>query len=122
MKSEIKKRVLRWAVLGTAITAIGAAPAKALVVTQDTVAASLAAALTSGAAGGITVTGATLSGQTGTGTASSGTYTNVSGTYGIGDGIILSSGNVSNYGDGPNTSRPLRPIMGRVQRPHKMYF
>ncbi|MBK17523.1 MAG: hypothetical protein CMM52_01610 [Rhodospirillaceae bacterium] len=79
-------------------------PAKALVVAQDTVAASLAAALTSGGAGGITITGSSLSFQSSGGAASSGTYTNGSGTYGIGDGIVLSSGNVSDYGDGPNTS------------------
>jgi len=33
---------------------------------------------------------------------SSGTYTNNSGTYGLGDGVILSTGDVSSYGDGPN--------------------
>lgn len=76
----------------------------AISITQNTNALGLAAAATSGASG-LTVTGATLSGHTdGLGAASSGTYTNASGTYnGIGSGIILSTGNVSDYGDGPNT-------------------
>jgi hypothetical protein len=33
---------------------------------------------------------------------SSGTYTNASGTYGIGPGVVLSTGNVSGCGDGPD--------------------
>ncbi len=36
------------------------------------------------------------------GAVSSGTYTNGSGTYGIGSGIVLSSGDVRAYGDGVN--------------------
>lgn len=77
----------------------------ALVITQDTNANSLVAALLAGGGSGIdgTTVTATLSGHTLGGAASSGTYTNASGTYGIGDGIVLSSGNVSDYGDGPNT-------------------
>lgn len=75
----------------------------ALVITQETDANVLAASLTAGATG-LTVTGATLSGQdNGTGAVSSGTYSNASNTYGIGPGIALSTGNVSDYGDGPNT-------------------
>ena len=76
----------------------------AISITQNTSALGLAAAVTSGASG-LTVTGATLSGNTNAlGAASSGTYTNASGTYNsIGPGIILSTGNVSDYGDGPNT-------------------
>lgn len=35
---------------------------------------------------------------------STGTFTNASGTYGIGDGIVLSTGNVADYSDGPNTN------------------
>lgn len=35
---------------------------------------------------------------------SSGTYTNATNTYQIGSGIVLSTGNVQDYGDGPNTS------------------
>ena len=52
----------------------------------------------------MTVTGSSLSGQTSGGAVSSGTYTNGSGTYGVGSGVILSSGNVSDYGDGANTA------------------
>ena len=76
----------------------------AISITQNTSALGLAAAATSGASG-LTVTGATLSGHTNAlGAASSGTYTNASGTYNnIGSGIILGTGNVSDYGDGPNT-------------------
>jgi hypothetical protein len=74
----------------------------AITVTQNTNALSLADMLDASGAG-LTVTGATLSGHTSAGAASSGTYTNVSGIYGIGPGIILSTGNVSDYGDGPNT-------------------
>jgi len=76
----------------------------ALSVTQDTDATSLANAVSAGATG-LVVTGASLSfnSSAAAGAASSGTYTNASGTYGIGSGIILSSGNVSSYGDGPNT-------------------
>ena len=75
----------------------------AISIAQNTNALGLAAAATSGATG-LTVTSATLSGHTnGLGAASTGTYTNASGTYGgIGSGIILSTGNVSDYGDGPN--------------------
>lgn len=48
---------------------------------------------------------ATLSGHTlGDGSSSSGTFTNTSGTYGITDGIVLSSGDVRDYADGSNDS------------------
>jgi hypothetical protein len=77
--------------------------ASAFSVTQDSVAASLASALLSGSPD-LTVTGSSLSGQTSGGAVSSGTYTNGSGTYGVGSGVILSSGNVSDYGDGANTA------------------
>ena len=46
---------------------------------------------------------ATLSGHDGgAGAVSSGTFTNATNTYGIGAGIVLSSGNVNDYNDGPN--------------------
>lgn len=89
--------------LGAAITLalITSTSAQAIVITSDTSAASLAAAVTSG--GGLTVVGTpTLSGHTSGAATSSGTYTNASGTYAIGPGIVLSSGNVKAYGDGPN--------------------
>ncbi len=46
---------------------------------------------------------ATLSGHSSGSATSSGTYVNPSGTYGMVDGIVLSSGNVNDYNDGPNT-------------------
>ncbi|MCC5829224.1 MAG: choice-of-anchor L domain-containing protein [Phycisphaeraceae bacterium] len=81
----------------------------AIVVTPNTSAMELALAVTGGLDTGLTVTGASLSGHTGFNmleepVTSSGTFTNFSGTYGIGPGIILSSGGVEDYGDGPNTS------------------
>lgn len=66
------------------------------------------------AGSGLQVTGASLRGHSQLvvdpeGTAprlivSSGIFTNPSGTYGIGDGILLSTGDVAAYGDGPNLS------------------
>ncbi len=91
--------------------------------TQDT--NTLINALLSGGSTGIVVNGVTLNGHTQTVTyipdtppgtiTSSGTYTNASGTYGIGPGVVLSSGGVNGltipgfgtlvpgYGDGANT-------------------
>lgn len=74
----------------------------AITVTQNCTAAVLAAAVSTGAVG-MVVTGSTVSSNSTNGAMSCGTYTNASGTYGIGPGILLSSGNVSDYGDGPNT-------------------
>lgn len=75
-----------------------------IVVTQNTNANSLATAVTSGNLG-ISVTSASLSGLSGGGAASSGTYSANGATYGLnGTGIVLSTGNVSDYGDGANTS------------------
>ena len=80
------------------------APSRAITVTQNDNALSLASAVTAGTSG-LIVTSASLSGQTdGIGALSTGTYANPSNTYGIGPGIVLSTGNVSNYADGPNTS------------------
>lgn len=45
---------------------------------------------------------------------SSGTYTNVSGTYGIGSGIVISSGNVNAYNDGPNNSSSTTTAYGTL--------
>ena len=75
----------------------------AIEITQDTVAASLVATLL-GTTTGLTVTGSSLSGHVDGAAASSGTYTNVPGTYGISPGIVLSSGNVSEYDTGANTA------------------
>lgn len=100
MKNSKLTQMLMAATIALPIAAISG-KASAITVTQDTVAASLVSTLLSGSPG-LTVTGSSLSGQSGGGAASSGTYTNASGTYGIGSGIMLSSGNVSSYGDGAN--------------------
>lgn len=95
---------LRQLSVAIAVT-LAAASAQAIVITSDTNAASLAAAVTAGGGGGLTLVGSpTLSGHTSGGAVSSGTYTNASGTYSIGGGIVLSTGDVNDYNDGPNTS------------------
>lgn len=60
---------------------------------------------------GLTVNSLTVSGHIGAGGLhpaipgpSWGTYTNASNVYGIGSGVILSTGKVADYGDGPNVS------------------
>jgi len=65
----------------------------------------LANTLLSGGGSGIVPASvsATLSGHSSGSAMSSGTYVNPSGTYGMVDGIVLSSGNVNDYNDGPNT-------------------
>ncbi|MDP2326380.1 MAG: choice-of-anchor L domain-containing protein [Gammaproteobacteria bacterium] len=80
--------------------------ASAITITANSDANSLASSLVSAANTGVIVTGATLNGHNqvinladfgGSGTAtatSSGTYTNGSGTYGIGPGVVLSTGAV----------------------------
>lgn len=74
--------------------------AQALSVTAETEASALASSL---AGPGVTVTNSSLSGQdNGGGTVSTGTYTNASGTYSIGSGVVISTGNVLDYEDGPN--------------------
>jgi len=76
----------------------------AIAITPETDANTLAAAVTAGASG-ITVTGATLSGHVTDGGVSSGTYSNASGTYNnVPGGIVLSTGDVQDYEDGPNTT------------------
>ena len=75
----------------------------ALLVTPNTDAGDLIDALLTGGAGiDASSVSATLSSQSSADAVSSGTYTNDSGTYGIGPGIIFSSGDVSDYSDGPN--------------------
>ena len=85
--------------VGAASLTFFASSANALLITQDNNATTLAGSLLGS---GVTVTSSSLNGNTSGSATSSGTYTNASGTYGIGDGIILSTGNVSDYGDGPN--------------------
>lgn len=77
--------------------------AHAIAIAPNTDALSLASALLGGG-NGIQITGATLSGHSADGAVTSGTFTNSSGTYGIGSGIVLSTGDVADYGDGPNQS------------------
>jgi hypothetical protein len=101
--SKLFKQTALSAVLAGGLAFAGAG--HAIVITADTDANSLATAVTSG--GGLTVISASLSGHgsvaTG-GPVSSGTYTNASGTYGIGSGIVISSGDVNDYNDGANIS------------------
>lgn len=97
MKLTCLKHTALVAVLVGALAATG--PAQAIVVTNNTNATSLTTALTTGSTG-FNVISSTLSGFS----TSSGTYTNATNTYQIGSGIVLSTGNVQNYGDGPNTS------------------
>jgi hypothetical protein len=80
-----------------------ASTAHALVITPGSNDAALIAALANPAAG-LTINSLTISGNGAGGTASWGTYTNASGTYGIGPGIVISSGAVAGYGDGANTN------------------
>lgn len=95
------KTKLLSALTGAACLALSV-PSWAISITTDTSAASLISALLAGGGSGIDLTSvsATRSGFA----TSSGTYTNASGTYGIGPGIVLSSGDVNDYNDGPNTS------------------
>jgi hypothetical protein len=76
--------------------------AHAITVTPGGAPGNLIAALTN-AGSGLTVNSLTISGNGAGAGASWGTYTNASGTYGIGGGIIISTGKASDYGDGPDT-------------------
>lgn len=73
----------------------------AIAITADIDANNLASSILGS---GITINSATLSSQSSGTATSSGTYTNASGTYGIDSGIVLSSGNVNDYNDGPNNN------------------
>ncbi|XLZ72798.1 choice-of-anchor L domain-containing protein [Massilia sp. SR12] len=78
---------------------VAAAPAHAIVASLNTNANALGAAAAAGS-NGFTINSVTLSGNQ----SSTGTFTNASNTYGIGGGIVLSTGNVLDYGDGASTS------------------
>ncbi len=96
-----------WALAAAASLLVWTATASAISITQDNNAMNLAQAMTQYGGQGVTITGATLSGGYIAGGASqTGTYTNLSGTYGValGPGIVLSSGNVMDFQDGPNLS------------------
>lgn len=114
--------------IGSALALFPAVPAQAIVITATQDTGALLSALLGGGGTGIVVTGVTLNGHqqevdfgfpVGASTAtvtSSGTYTNASGTYNIGPGIVLSTGGVTGaslagigelipgYGDGPQTT------------------
>ncbi len=84
-----------------------AGSASAIVITPTLDADILANALLGGGGAGIDLTSvtATVSGQTTTaGGTSTGTFTNAAGTYGIGPGIVISTGNADDYEAGPNTA------------------
>jgi hypothetical protein len=78
-------------------------PAQAIAITPTSNAAAISAAITAGNVG-LVIDSISISSNGAAGTLSVGTYTNVSGTYGIGDGVVISSGAVAAYGDGPNSS------------------
>jgi hypothetical protein len=97
----------RLCVAGLLLGSVGAASAGTVTTVRDTSAADLANALTTGGAGGITITGETLSGHSNVDVASSGVFS-TSGTnnYGLkGSGIVISNGDA--VGDG--TSGPVIP-------------
>ena len=97
----------RFCVAGLLLGSVGAASAGTLTTVRNTSAADLANALTTGGAGGITITGETLSGHSNIDVASSGVFS-TSGTnnYGLkGSGIVISNGDA--VGDG--TSGPVIP-------------
>lgn len=76
-----------------------AMPGQTISITAESNANALAAAITAGNTG-ISVVSSSFSGSTN----SAGIYTNAAGTYGIGSGIVLSSGDVNDYNTGPSTS------------------
>ena len=120
MNSSIRLALAAGLAIGSVVTSTGA---YAISITASQDANGLVNALLAGANTGIVVTGSTLAGHTtpvllsgqtlGTFT-SSGTYSNASNTYGIGPGVVLSTGGVKGvslmgaggipgYDDGPNS-------------------
>ena len=97
----------RLCVAGLLLGSVGAASAGTVTTVRDTNAADLANALTTGGAGGITITGETLSGHSNIDVASSGVFsTSGMNNYGLkGSGIVISNGDA--VGDG--TSGPVIP-------------
>lgn len=95
----------KW-VMAIAALCLGRNHASAAIVTPTSSSAALKAALFGGGGAGIDLSSVSMSVafNTKAGQLSVGTYSNASGTYGIGPGVILSSGSVADYGDGPNTS------------------
>jgi hypothetical protein len=91
------------AVLVAVLALVSSTPTAAIVVNPTTNLNDLLNALVLPGSG-LTVINATLSAQVSGDAMSVGTYTNPQGTYGAYPGIVLSTGNVANYGSGANTS------------------
>lgn len=94
-------------ILGAGLGLMGLAAvgqAQAIVITGESDGAALVAALLAGGGTGIDLGSVSFSfsGHSSGGAVSSGTYTNASGTYGMGGGIVFSTGDVNAYNDGPN--------------------
>lgn len=105
-KKTLTQRIAGLMIFGLILLA-GAVPSQAIEVAQQTDANILAQALLAAGDACILITGATLQGHVLGNAASSGTFGNVSGTYnnigGPAGGVVMSSGDVSDYSDGPNT-------------------
>lgn len=84
------------------VSSIQLRPAHAITVTQTTDINDLKNALFGGGGAGIDLS--TVSIELQGEPEQFGTFVNPTGTYGIGDGIVLSTGNVNDYNDGPNLS------------------
>ena len=93
-----------------------AAPSHAILVTGTLNAATLEAALFAGGGAGIDVASvsASVSGHqlAGSGEISAGTYTNAANTYGAGNGIVISSGDATDYNTGPNNDTGNTTVFG----------
>jgi len=107
MRTKAPSRLL-WTL---SLLVCGAVPAQAITVTATQNTGALVAALLGAGGTGIVVTGVTLLGHSqasfitpGATETSSGTFTNAGNTYGIGAGVVLSTGAVQHYDDGANTS------------------
>jgi len=101
--AESNMRLRTPLVVGVLYFSLSTLPAEAITITLDSDATSLANAVTAGNTG-LIVNSVTLSGQSGGGAVSTGTYVNPTGTYGIGSGIVISSGDAGDYNDGPSLS------------------
>lgn len=95
-----RRNAARLWVAGLLLSSAGAVHAGTLTTINDTNAADLANALTTGGAGGITITGETLSGNSGGADASSGIFSTVgTNNYGLsGSGIVISNGDAATDG------------------------
>ncbi len=105
---KVLNRFIPHALIVPVLLALAASPAQAAItITRNTSANALAAAVAAGGGAGLTVTMASLATHTqGATNASSGIYTlgSVPDTYGlVRPGVVLASGNVSDYQTGPNT-------------------